>query len=76
MIKRVVAIHEKFKDSALAEEYIEGREFYVGVLGNREPVAFPPAEMDFSGLPDGHPHVWTRRRNGQKTASNTRVPKR
>ncbi len=46
-------IHEKVNDSALAEEYIEGREFYVGVLGNREPVAFPPIEMDFSGLPEG-----------------------
>ena len=45
------------KDSALVEEYIEGREFYVGVLGNREPVAFPPIEMDFSGLPEGMPHV-------------------
>ena len=55
LMKRVVAIHEKFHDSALAEEYIEGREFYVGVLGNRDPVAFPPAEMDFSGLPDGRP---------------------
>ena len=57
LMKRVVAIREKFHDSALAEEYIEGREFYVGVLGNRDPIAFPPAETDFSGLPDGAPHV-------------------
>ncbi len=57
LMKRVATIHEKFKDAALAEEYIEGREFYVGILGNREPVAFPPIEMDFSGLPDGAPHV-------------------
>lgn len=57
LMKRVVAIHEKFHDSALAEEYIEGREFYVGVLGNRDPIAFPPAEMDFSGLPEGSPRV-------------------
>jgi D-alanine-D-alanine ligase len=57
LMKRVLMIHEKVKDSALVEEYIEGREFYVGVLGNREPVAFPPVEMDFSGLPEGIPHV-------------------
>ena len=57
LMKRVIAIHEKFKDSALAEEYIEGREFYVGILGNRDPVAFPPAEMDFTGMPEGMPHV-------------------
>ncbi|HSF42053.1 MAG TPA: ATP-grasp domain-containing protein [Thermoanaerobaculia bacterium] len=57
LMKRVIAIHEKVKDSALVEEYIEGREFYVGVLGNREPIAFPPIEMDFSGLPEGSPHI-------------------
>ena len=57
LMKRVLAIHEKFNDAALAEEYIEGREFYVGILGNRDPLAFPPIEMDFSGLPEGAPHV-------------------
>jgi D-alanine-D-alanine ligase len=57
LMKRVVMIHEKIGDSALVEEYIEGREFYIGVLGNREPIAFPPVEMDFSGLPEGLPRV-------------------
>jgi len=53
MMDRVQYIHTKFGDAALVEEYIEGREFYVAVLGNQDPVAFPPIEMDFSGLPDG-----------------------
>jgi D-alanine-D-alanine ligase len=57
LMKRVIEIHEKVNDAALVEEYIEGRELYVGVLGNREPVAFPPIEMDFSGLPEGAPRV-------------------
>jgi D-alanine-D-alanine ligase len=57
LMERVALIHEKVHDAALVEEYIEGREFYVGVLGNREPQAFPPVEMDFSGLPNGAPHV-------------------
>ena len=57
LMKRVVAIHKKFNDTAIAEEYIEGREFYVGVIGNRDPEAFPPMEMDFSGLPKGAPRV-------------------
>jgi D-alanine-D-alanine ligase len=57
LMKRVVAIHERVHDSALAEECIEGREFYVGVLGNKDPVAFPPLEVDFSALPQGKPHV-------------------
>ncbi len=57
LMKRVVAIHEELGDAALAEEYIQGREFYVGVLGNRDLQALPPIEMDFSGLPPGAPHV-------------------
>lgn len=57
MMQRVTTIHKELHDSALAEEYIEGREFYVGVLGNLEPITFPPIEMDFSGLPEGAPHV-------------------
>jgi D-alanine-D-alanine ligase len=57
LMKRVLLIHEKVKDSALVEEYIEGREFYIGVVGNQEPLALPPVEMDFSGLPEGLPHV-------------------
>jgi D-alanine-D-alanine ligase len=57
MMQRVLDIHTQVNDSALVEEYIEGREFYVGVLGNGTPQAFPPIEMDFSGLPDGKPHI-------------------
>jgi D-alanine-D-alanine ligase len=57
LMKRVAAIRKSFDGAALAEEYIEGREFYVGVLGNGEPVAFPPIEMDFGGLPEGAPRV-------------------
>ena len=57
MLERIVTIQRKFKDAALVEEYIEGREFYVGVLGNRAPQVFPPIEMDFSGLPEGAPRV-------------------
>jgi len=57
LMRRVLAIHDEVNDSALVEEYIEGRELYVGVLGNREPIALPPIEVDFSGLPDGVPRV-------------------
>jgi D-alanine-D-alanine ligase len=53
LMERVLYIQKTFGDAALAEEYIEGREFYVGVLGNAELVAFPPIEMDFSGLKEG-----------------------
>lgn len=57
MMERVLAIHKKVNDSALVEEYIEGREFYVGILGNGDAQVFPPIEIDFSGLPEGAPHI-------------------
>lgn len=57
LMKRVAAIHETIHDAALAEEYIEGREFYVGIVGNREPRAFVPIEVDFSGLAPDAPRV-------------------
>jgi D-alanine-D-alanine ligase len=57
LMERVLKIHKTIGDAALAEEFIEGRELYVGVLGNGRPVAFPPIELDFSGLPEGSPKV-------------------
>jgi D-alanine-D-alanine ligase len=57
LMERVAAIHKELEDSALAEEYIEGREFYVGVLGNAQPKALPPVEVDFTGFPEGVPKV-------------------
>jgi len=57
LMERVAVIHKELDDSALAEEYIEGREFYVGVLGNGQPKALPPVEVDFTGFPEGVPKV-------------------
>ena len=61
LMKQVAAIHAECDDDALAEEYIDGREFYVGIVGNQEAVAFPPIEVDFSGLPEGAPRVYDRK---------------
>jgi D-alanine-D-alanine ligase len=60
LMRRVLAIHDECNDAALAEEFIEGREFYVGVLGNGDALALPPIEADFSGLPEGAPKVYDR----------------
>lgn len=43
----------------LVERFIEGREFYVGILGNEEAEALPPAELDMSTFPEGVPKVAT-----------------
>jgi D-alanine-D-alanine ligase len=57
LLARVKRIHEQVGDSALAEEYVDGREFYVGVIGNAIPTPFPPVEADFTGFPEGKPRI-------------------
>jgi len=57
LMERVSAIRKELNDHALAEEFIDGREFYVGVLGNIQAKALPPVEIDFTGFPDGVPKV-------------------
>ncbi|MCI0618790.1 D-alanine--D-alanine ligase [bacterium] len=52
LMERISYIQTEFKTPALIEEYIEGREIYVGILGNE---ALPLLEWDFSKMPDGHP---------------------
>jgi D-alanine-D-alanine ligase len=43
---------EEFKQQALVEQFIRGREFCVGLLGNTPPEAFPILEIDLEGNPD------------------------
>ncbi len=57
LMRRVATIQEDLHDSAIAEEFIDGREFLVGVIGNSVAKALPPIEVDFSGLPEGTPKV-------------------
>ncbi len=59
--ERVEFIHEKVGTDAIVEQYIEGREFYVGVLGNDELEVFPPWELCIPHLRDGAPNIATRR---------------
>jgi D-alanine-D-alanine ligase len=57
--ERVAFIHEQVGTDAIAEQYIEGRELYVGVLGNERLITFPIWEMTFSNLPEGAPRIAT-----------------
>lgn len=55
--KRVRKLLEDYRPPVLVEEFIEGRELHVSVLGNNPPVVLPAIEFDFSELPEEHPHV-------------------
>ena len=57
LMERIHYIHEEFDAPALIEEYIEGREMYVGVIGNDNAEALPIVELDLSKLPDGTPRI-------------------
>jgi D-alanine-D-alanine ligase len=46
-------IHTRLHTDAMAEQFIEGREFYVGVLGNNRLETFPIWEIHFRNLPEG-----------------------
>jgi len=59
--ERIEFIHEQTHSDALVEEYIEGRELYVGVLGNDRLRTFPVWEMDFGTLPDVMANIATRK---------------
>jgi len=50
--ERVQFIHDSIGTDAIAEQYIEGRELYVGVLGNRRLEVLPIWEMFFAKLPE------------------------
>ena len=54
---KIDSLQAEFRGPVLVEEFVEGREFYVGVLGNMEARALPVIELDFSGLPVGVPHI-------------------
>src|SRR5918993_1135728 len=57
LMERMDWLHTHFDSPVLIEEYIDGRELYVGVLGNDKPEALPIVELDLSKLPDGTPRI-------------------
>ena len=59
--ERIEFVHEQTNSDALVEEYIEGRELYVGVMGNDRLRTFPVWEMDFGTLPDVMAGIATRK---------------
>jgi len=57
--ERVDFIHRQNQTPAIAEEYIEGREIYVGVIGNEKLQTYTPWELVMPNLPEGAPRIVT-----------------
>jgi D-alanine-D-alanine ligase len=55
--KQIRYIHDVYAQEALVEEYLDGREFNVSVVGQRDPEVLAISEIDFSGLPQGEPRI-------------------
>jgi D-alanine-D-alanine ligase len=58
-IERTRFLHEKLGCDVMIEEYVDGRELYVGVLGNRKVSVLPARELFFGDLPDTEPRFAT-----------------
>ncbi|MBI2343786.1 MAG: hypothetical protein HYV02_05605 [Deltaproteobacteria bacterium] len=57
--ERVLFIHDHLNQDALVEQYIDGRECYVSILGNTRLTAFPLRELDFGKIPPDEPRFAT-----------------
>lgn len=57
LFSRIDELQSEYQAPVLVEEFIDGREFYVGVLGNAHAEALPVIEMDFSKFPADKPRI-------------------
>lgn len=51
--ERVAFIHQRNGSDAIAEQFVDGREFYVGMLGNQRLQVLPVWELVFENMPPG-----------------------
>jgi len=61
LAERIRFIHERVGTDAIVEQYIEGRELYVGVLGNHRLTVLPAWELRFERLPADAVPIATRK---------------
>ncbi len=61
LARRVQFVHENLGTAAIVEQFVDGRELYVGVLGNERLQVFPVWEMFFTNMPDNARRIATER---------------
>jgi len=58
-LARIKMIHERMNLDVIAEEYIDGRELYVSVIGDRALRILPAREMTFGQMAEDEPRIAT-----------------
>jgi D-alanine-D-alanine ligase len=61
LARRVQFIHDSLGTGAIVEQFVDGRELYVGVVGNERLEVFPVWEMSFAQMPDNKWRIATER---------------
>ena len=61
LAERVALIQKRQRTDAIVERYIDGRELYVGILGNARLQVFPVWELLFTKVPEEAPRIATER---------------
>ncbi|HKQ63136.1 MAG TPA: ATP-grasp domain-containing protein [Candidatus Polarisedimenticolaceae bacterium] len=81
--ERVEFLQRQLRTDVIAEQYVEGRELYVGLLGNHRVRRLPIWELLFTKMPDDVPHIATekvkwdlayRKKRGIKAAAAKDLP--
>jgi len=57
LAERIAYIHKVYRQGALVEDYLDGREFNVSIIGDAEPEVLAISEIDFTGMPEGEPRI-------------------
>jgi len=59
LFKKIEEVIKTYKQSALVEEYIEGREITVGIIGNKHKIILPPMETVFENYPENSAKIYS-----------------
>jgi D-alanine-D-alanine ligase len=58
-LERIQYLHEKLRTPVIVEEFVEGRELYLSIIGNQRVEVLPILELEFGNLPEGTPRIAT-----------------
>ena len=59
LVDRIDFVHRRLDQAAIAEQFISGRELYIGMLGNADLITLPIVEMTFDKVDDPHLRIAT-----------------